>query len=117
MDMDLINIATLVLAAFIMILAAISDAMRFKIPNLACLALLLLFPAYGLSHATPLPWKEHLTVFAVVLFVGYTLYIKKWAGAGDIKLIAVISLWAGPHLWAPCLFIVAISGGLLSVVI
>jgi len=56
-------------------------------------------------------------VFAVVLLIGYGLYIKKWAGAGDIKLIAVISLWAGPHLWAPFLFIVTISGGLFSIVI
>lgn len=117
MDMGFLNNVTLLLAAVIMIMAAANDAMRFKIPNLACLALLLLFPAFAISSPSDLPWLKHLQVFALVLAVGYVLYIKKWAGAGDIKLIAIISLWAGPVLYGPFLFITAISGGLFSIVI
>lgn len=62
----------------------------------------------------PLPWLQHLLVFAVVLGLGYILFLKNLAGAGDIKLLAVLSLWAGPHYWGHFLFITALAGGILS---
>ncbi|HBM91377.1 MAG TPA: peptidase A24 [Rhodospirillaceae bacterium] len=113
-DLALYNNIVLILAAFVMVLAALSDAMRFRIPNLACLILMVMFLLFGLTSATPIPWLEHLQVFALILGVGYILYLKKWAGAGDVKLIAAIGLWAGPSLWGPFLFITAISGGILA---
>jgi len=114
MEPEVLHQLVLALAGFIMLLAAFSDALRFRIPNLACLALALLFPLFVLTAPTAVPWTENLAVFAIVLGAGYVLYVKKWAGAGDIKFIAVLSLWAGPSFWGQLLFITAISGGILS---
>lgn len=102
------------LAGFILLLAAASDAARFRIPNLASLALTLLFPAFVLTAPTPLPWIEHIAVGLIVLAGGFYLYARKWAGAGDVKLLAVATLWAGPLYWGLLLFMTAIAGGVLS---
>jgi prepilin peptidase CpaA len=104
----------LVLAATIMVLAALSDAARFRIPNLASLALLLLFPVYVYLAPHTVRWGEHLLVMFVVLGCGYYLFAKSLAGAGDIKLISAISLWAGTAYCLHFLFITAVSGGILS---
>lgn len=42
------------------------------------------------------------------------MFVGNLAGAGDIKLLAVTGLWAGPHLIAVFLVTTAISGGLLA---
>lgn len=114
MGLILANQIVLLLAALTMLVAAGWDAAKFRIPNLSCLTILVLFPLYVLSSPTPLPWGNHIVVFAIILAVGYVLYLKKLAGAGDIKLIAAISLWAGPSFWGEFLFITAFSGGVLS---
>jgi prepilin peptidase CpaA len=107
--------AILALAALLMILAATTDARRYRIPNIISLALLLLFPAYVLVSPQPVAWDEHLAIFALVLAAGFYLYTKGYAGAGDIKFLTVISLWAGPNLVLPLLFITTIAGGLLAI--
>lgn len=115
MEMLYLHKATLVLAGFIIALAALSDAKAFRIPNLASLALLLLFPAFVLTAPEPVLWEKHLLVFAVVFTFGYALYAKKFAGAGDIKLIAALSLWAGPSFVGLLLLATAMAGGVLSI--
>lgn len=114
-ELSILHTVSLILAGLVMIWAAGSDAARFRIPNMACLALLALFPLFAATHPTTLPWIEHIAVFALVLAIGYGLYLKQWAGAGDIKLIAVIALWAGPAFAMTFLFITAMAGGVLSV--
>jgi len=108
--------AVLASAGLSILFAAYTDARRYRIPNLISLALLLLFPAHVLLSPAPVAWGQHLFVFAAVLAAGYFLYAKKYAGAGDIKLLAVISLWAGPDFVGLFLFITAIAGGLLAIV-
>lgn len=105
---------SMILAALTMLWAAGSDAARYRIPNLACLTILLLFPLFAATHPTGLNWVQHLGVFALVLAIGYGLYARKWAGAGDIKLLAVIALWAGPTFAPTFLLVTAIAGGVLS---
>ncbi|MDD3181251.1 MAG: prepilin peptidase [Alphaproteobacteria bacterium] len=114
MDMPLAHNFILALAGILMIYAAGSDAARFRIPNMSCLAILALFPLFVLTAPTTVPWLKHLAVFGLVFVAGYVLFLKNIAGAGDIKLIAVIALWAGPTYCAHFLFITAISGGILS---
>ncbi|MFA6279391.1 MAG: prepilin peptidase [Bdellovibrionales bacterium] len=102
------------LAGIVMILAAASDAARYRIPNAACAALLLLFPLYIYAAPITIHWEKNLMVFAVTLVLGYLLFLKNWVGAGDIKFLSVTSLWAGPSFIALLLTITAISGGLLA---
>ncbi len=104
------------LAAVLFVTAAITDAWRYRIPNAISLALLLLFPLYVLTAPEPVAWKDHLIFFALTLLGGYALYIKKFAGAGDIKLLAVTGLWAGAEWFLVFLFITSLTGGLLAMV-
>ena len=102
-------------AGIVMVLAAASDAMRFRIPNWASLSLLLLFPVYVVFAPVTVAWEKHLLVFAIILAVGYLIFLKNWAGAGDIKLLSVIGLWAGPTYALTFLFVTALAGGLLAI--
>lgn len=114
MQPELIYNFSMVLAALIMGIAALSDAARFRIPNLACLALLLVFPLYVYTAPTSVPWGYHILTFGLILLVGYQLFARGYAGAGDIKLLAAVGLWAGPTYWPHFIFITAITGGILS---
>ncbi len=102
------------LAGIVMVLAAASDAVRYRIPNAACAALLLLFPMYVYAAPITIHWENHVWVFLATFGLGYLVFLKNWAGAGDIKLLSVISLWAGSTHAVLFLFITALSGGLLA---
>ncbi len=116
-EMAIFHLGVLVAAAGLLIFAAISDAQRYLIPNLICLALLLLFPLYVVTAPNEVAWAQHLGVFVLVLAAGFAMFAWNIAGAGDIKLLAVTGLWAGPHLVALFLFVTAITGGLLALIV
>ncbi len=102
------------LAGTIVLWAAWNDARRFRLPNVASLALVALFPVYGYFSPSSVAWAEHLVVALLVLGGGYILFLKNWAGAGDVKFAAALSLWAGPALTLHFLFVMAMAGGILS---
>ncbi len=97
--------------------AAVSDARSYRIPNLACLGIGALFPLFAFTSPAELQWGQHIAMFCLVLAAGFVVFARKIAGAGDIKLLAVASLWAGPDLLGIFLFITAIAGGLLSLML
>jgi len=108
------HIATLVAAALLLMAAAVNDANHYRIPNLICGALLLLFPLYAITAPRGVEWDQHLMVFTLVLVSGFAMFIGHLAGGGDIKLMAATSLWAGPHLIAMFLIITAVAGGAVA---
>ena len=108
------HIAVLLAAAGLLIAAAINDANRYRIPNIICAALLILFPLFVITAPRPVEWEQHLMVFGLVLISGFVMFIGNLAGAGDIKLMAATGLWAGPHLVAVFLIVTAIAGGLVA---
>ncbi len=101
-------------AAFLLVTAAVFDARSFRIPNWVWMGLLGTFPLYVISAAQEIEWLHHVGVFAVVLVIGFALFAGNFAGAGDIKMLAAISLWAGPNYIGVLLVITAFSGGLLA---
>ncbi|MDD3288321.1 MAG: prepilin peptidase [Alphaproteobacteria bacterium] len=115
-DIAVIHLGILGLAALSVIWAAVSDAFRYKIPNAACISLLVLFPAYVFTSPSGIEWTQNLLVFALVLVVGFFMFSRKLAGAGDVKLLSIVSLWAGPQALAVFLFVTALAGGLLGLV-
>ena len=54
---------------------------------------------------------------AAVLVVGITVWRCGWLGGGDVKLIAALSLWAGPGHLASLLLATALCGGLLALAV
>ncbi|MDR3450032.1 MAG: prepilin peptidase [Alphaproteobacteria bacterium] len=110
------HIAIMVIAAAIFVAAAVSDACTYRIPNYMCAALLVLFPLFVATSPAGIDWHQNLAVFGLVVISGFAMFLGHLAGAGDIKLLSVAALWAGPHLIAVLLVVTAITGGVVSIV-
>lgn len=97
--------------------ASITDIMSFKIPNEVCAALFLLFFPVALMVPAEIDWLSHIGAAVLVFACGIVLYIFRWFGAGDVKLMAAVAVWAGfGHLLA-FLFYVSLGGGVLGLVL
>jgi prepilin peptidase CpaA len=96
--------------------SAASDLKQFLIPNRACALVAggYLAAALGTPFA---PWLAGLVVGLLTLGVGTALFARGWVGGGDVKLAAVIALWAGPTLFAGFLFATSIAALLLALVL
>ena len=98
--------------------AALSDLVRFEIPNAIPIAISLLF----LPTALLLGWDltvmlTHVVAGAGALVLGFLLFMRGYIGGGDAKLLAAISIWTGlDALYAYFLF-VAIAGGILALLL
>lgn len=82
--------------AVILLLAALSDARRFLIPNIYPVAMILLFVTASFTgfQFDDVLWS-HLLHFGIALVVGIGLFYFRWFGGGDVKLYASIALWFG----------------------
>lgn len=86
--------------------AAVSDLLFRRIPNAAVVSIVLV-------EAAALGLLQSGSVWAVgVLIAGFLLYLTGRMGAGDVKLAAVLSFWAGSEA---LLFLILLSlvGGLM----
>lgn len=86
--------------------AAVSDLLFRRIPNAAVVSI-------ALVEAAALGLLQSGSVWAVgVLIAGFLLYLTGRMGAGDVKLAAVLSFWAGSDA---LLFLILLSlvGGLM----
>ncbi len=93
--------------------AAVSDILRFRIPNRISVALVLLYPAYALSADRAVEWLPALAIAAICLVVGFLLFSVKVCGAGDAKLFAATALWAGPAFILPMGLYTSLAGGVM----
>ncbi|WP_374575604.1 prepilin peptidase [Phenylobacterium sp.] len=95
--------------------AALSDVRTRRIPNLAVILVLALFPLWAIAGgAVSLPGA--LGAGALAFAVGFGLYAFGVVGAGDAKLFAAVALFAGiTHLGAFALATVLV-GGVMAVV-
>lgn len=99
----------------LLITAAASDVLSFRIPNwLNILTAALFFP---MAWATGMPLHEfgvHLAV-GIGLFIGGFLFFQfGFFGGGDAKLMAAAGLWFGSSQALPFLFMTTLAGGLLA---
>ncbi len=103
--------------AALMIWAAVTDFRSYVIPNRVCVALLGLYPAYVLSvwqTTNPGIWIVAVVLAFAVFACGLGLFAAGALGGGDVKLITIGALWAGPSLILPFFFITAFTGLILS---
>jgi prepilin peptidase CpaA len=98
----------------LMVWAAASDFRAFRIPNIVCAAIVILYPLYVAASTAPIDWIGGIVVAGVLLVIGLPLFALGWMGGGDVKLIAAVGLWAGPPLVGAYVVVTAIAGGLLS---
>jgi prepilin peptidase CpaA len=94
----------LLAAGAVLLTAAGEDFLDFFISNRLVLALIGLYPIYVFTTGGSVDWLGGILVALAVLAVGFFLFAFNWIGGGDVKLMAAVSLWAGPTLIAsfPC---------------
>ncbi len=94
-----------------------TDMSSLRIPNTVCAGVVLLWVVYAATHLVagndPLILQSVLWAF-VVLAGGFVVFCLNWMGAGDVKLIAGLSLWAGPVVLPTFLFVTALTGGVIA---
>jgi prepilin peptidase CpaA len=106
----------LCLAGFLIMLglAAIKDLRERRIPNRLTGGLAALYPVYVLVSPIPVAWPAAVGLAVVVFVVGLGLFARELIGGGDVKLIAALSLWAGPEQFVSFMLVTALAGGALS---
>ena len=106
------------LLPILLIASAASDALSFRIPNwLTGLTALLFFP---MALATGMPLHEfgvHLLAGGLLFVLGFAFFQLNLFGGGDAKLMAAAGLWFGTSQILPFLFMTAMAGGILGLVI
>lgn len=90
------------------------DTTRYIIPNWLVGGVLLAYPFAVLSVAAPVEWHMAIAGATIMLVVGYVIFMLRWMGGGDVKLLAALALWVGLTHLADFIFVVALLGGLLS---
>ena len=97
-------------------LAAFKDLRERRSPNRLTAGLALLYPIYVLVSPTPVAWPAALGLAVVVFLIGLGLFAGNLIGGGDVKLIAALSLWAGPEHFVWFILITTMTGGVLSLI-
>jgi prepilin peptidase CpaA len=100
----------------LMAYSAASDLLTMRISNYISIALIVGFGVF--AFAAGMSWSAigwHLTCAALMLTVGFGLWMVKIMGAGDVKLIASTSLWFGFMQTVEYALWFSLLGGLLTV--
>lgn len=98
------------------VIIGIYDFSFYRIPNLLLGALLVL---YGLSapfYMTTGNILKALAVFAIIFVIGLILYAFKLIAVGDVKYLAVASLWVGFPGVVQLILLIAVMGGLVAII-
>jgi prepilin peptidase CpaA len=110
-----LQVVILTIFPALLIIAAVSDLLTFKIPNWISFGLLGLFvvvaPFSGLSW---LIVTSHLVLGVVLLLVGMVMFSMNLLGGGDAKLLAAVGLWTGWLALPVYLLWAAMVGGILA---
>jgi prepilin peptidase CpaA len=95
-------------------LAAFTDLRERRIPNRLTAGLALLYPVYVALSPTPVDWPAALGLAGAVFLIGLVLFARQLIGGGDVKLLAAVSLWAGPEHFVLFLLLTTLTGGALG---
>jgi prepilin peptidase CpaA len=97
--------------------ACVTDIRRLRIPDAVPLTVVALFFLNYWLRGAPDALAPHLWVggTAFLLFLG--LYLLGGFGAGDVKLIGALMLWAGARDGLDFLTVMAFTGGIIAVLL
>ena len=116
--MNVLQAALVTIFPALMIIAGLTDATSFTIPNrLSVLLALAFLPA---AFALGRPVGEiglDLGVGVAALFAGMAMFAAGWIGGGDAKLLAAAALWLGWPATVDFLAVTALVGGGLAVLL
>ena len=99
-------------------LAAVCDVAELRIPNRICAVIAALYPAHVVATrqltGEVADVAAAIGVAAGVFIFGALLFRSGTMGGGDVKLMTVIALWAGPDEILPFLLVTALGGGIMA---
>jgi prepilin peptidase CpaA len=113
MTLSLQVLAVTVFAA-VMAIAAFEDFRRLVIPNLLPIVLCATWPLYAAAGSSLYDALSAIGCALAVFVVGAVLFARGWLGGGDVKLLAVATLWCGPAATPSLLMLTGVLGGLLA---
>jgi prepilin peptidase CpaA len=93
--------------------AMISDYSRLRIPNTVSIVLVAAFAVFVAIGGVANVWP-HLLLAGAVLVTLFVFFALGWIGAGDVKLLSALMLWAGPANGVPFVVLFAILGGIFA---
>ncbi len=105
--------------AIALVVAAVTDIRRRQIDNGLTAAIALAAPLYWWSAGLSL-WPDvaiQLGIAAATFIVLAGLFALRMMGGGDVKLLTAIALWIEPNLYLQLLIVMALVGGVLTVVV
>jgi prepilin peptidase CpaA len=107
------------LLALLLLVAAWGDLRTRTIPNRLNTAIALLAPLWWWAHGLPLwpgiAWQVGLAILVFALFAG--AFAVGMMGGGDVKMIGALALWLTPSGLGQMLVIMALAGGVLTIVV
>lgn len=105
--------------AIALVVAAITDIRRREIDNWLNAAIALTAPLYwwasGLSLWPDVVWQLGIAIITFAICAG--LFVLRAMGGGDVKLLAALALWISPGWFLKLIVMMALLGGLLTVVL
>lgn len=115
-SLDIVHLLLLLVILACYLIASYTDVREFKIPNWISLTMI---GAYVIKTiVTPdVIWSEVGTdvgIAFIVLMVGFALYAVGAFGAGDVKLLAAGTLWAGTQYALSFVLGAMLAGGLVA---
>ena len=116
--MDMLTSLLLAPLSVLVVIAALTDLTRMKIPNwISALLIVAFFPAAFAAGLSPIEVGMHFGVGVLVLIAGMALFALRVVGGGDAKLMAAAGMWLGASALMPFLIWTAILGGAFSLVL
>jgi len=104
--------------ALLLIVAAISDARYYRIPNWLNAVIALTFLVSQLSQSSSgTEMIVHLVAAALVLLIGFILFSLNLFGGGDVKLITALALWTGFAALPRFILLTTLAGGVLALLL
>ncbi len=104
--------------AIALLIAAFTDLRRRQIDNWLNAGIALTAPIYWWAAGYSL-WPDvgyQLALTLAVFAVFAVLFALRWMGGGDVKLLAALALWIAPLWYFRLLMVMALVGGLLTVI-
>jgi prepilin peptidase CpaA len=99
----------------LMIVAAVTDVMSYRIPNWLTVSIAgLFFPMALLTHMPLAEFGSHVTAGIMLFVIGYALFAFGIFGGGDSKLMAAAGLWFGTSQVMPFLVLTSLAGLVLA---
>ena len=114
MLLPIVNQLAVAAMAALLVWAAVKDVTTMVIPNRIVIGIVALYPLWLLTHGTPTDAFWAVPIAAGALAAGFAAFAFGWVGGGDAKLLAAVTLWAGPAYAAEMIAVVALLGGALA---